>query len=160
MLFIGPVADKKFTNGYIGKKVGQTSYLRSYNQWAKNRPQQDTYAVVKEPWESGIKILDNENNKIDASAQTATFEFTRPLKTRYLNTMDIDIDRSYLVYISHGVFPTQYQSSTAYVRGATKSGTYQPAFETFKMLIDPDKGGASSLKIGLVSSLILISYYF
>ena len=133
MVFIGPVADKKFTGAYIGYKTTPAYKLKQYNDWAKNTPDQTTQ-VIKDAQESGITILDNTNNSIDAAAKTATFEFTRPLKTRYLYTMDIDIDRSYMVYISHGVFPYKTSYATAYVKGAIQSGTsYTPAFEAFKM---------------------------
>ena len=122
MIFYGPVADGKFTNAYIGKKAGQTGYLSYWANWTKNI-KTNTYTIEKDSWASGITILDNESNKIDATAQTASFEFTRALKTIYLETMDISIGRDYLVYISHGVFPSQYSQNAYYVKGAIKTGT-------------------------------------
>ena len=73
-IFYGDVTSKKFTEAMIGKKYKIKGYeLHDFRQWCLNSKTSDE--LVAGSWNSGIKILDNDNNKIDTSTNIATFEF-------------------------------------------------------------------------------------
>ena len=135
-IFYGDVSTGKFTEAMIGKKYKIKGYeLYDYRQWCINS--KTSSELVSGSWNSGIDILDNDNNKIDKSSGVATFEFQRPLVTLYSETMDLVVDTDYLIYLSYGVFPNATSADKSLVKGAIKPNyNLSPGSVAFKLSPD------------------------
>ena len=103
--------------------------------------------LVKGAWESGINILDNDNNKIDTSTNVATFEFQRPLVTLYSETMDLVVDTDYQIYLSYGLFDSPTSKDKLKVKGAVKKGFNLSALPV-PFNIKPDTKGPETSNSG------------
>ena len=136
-IFYGDVTTKKFTEAHIGLKYKTTSKYELYDfrKWCQNP--KGSVELVKGFWNSGIKILDNDVNKIDTKTNVATFEFQRPLVTLYSETMDLVVSTEYFIYLSYGVFASPESTDKNAVRGAVKPG-YNLTPHPMKFNISPD----------------------
>ena len=103
--------------------------------------------LVKGAWESGINILDNDNNKINTSTNVATFEFQRPLVTLYSETMDLVVDTDYQIYLSYGLFSSPTSKDKASVKGAVKKG-FNLSAAPVPFNIKPDTKGPETSNSG------------
>ena len=145
-IFYGNVSDGKFTEAMIGKKYKIKGYeLHDYRAWCINPA--TSKELVPGSWESGIKILDNDNNKIDKSSGVATLEFQRPLVTLYSETMDLVVNTDYKIYLSYGVFANAADTSSDVVKGAIEPG-YNLAPGAVKFVVQPDTKGPESSNSG------------
>ena len=110
MLFFGKINDAKFTTAMVGRKNGNS--LTSWNRWTANFRFGDQ--VVPNFWESGIKII---SSSIDAGAKKTQLQFSRPLIVPFPETMDLQSNVNYQVYLSHGIFPNGFNTQPENVRG-------------------------------------------
>ena len=146
--------DGKFTEAMIGKKYKIKGYeLRDYRQWCTNSKTSDE--LVPGSWNSGIKILDNDNNKIDQKTNIASFEFQRPLVTLYSETMDLVVNTDYQIYLSYGVFDSATDTDKNKVKGAIKPNyNFDALAVTFNIKPDtkgPETSNSGATALGLAA---------
>ena len=103
MIFFGKVDEAKFTSATIGKKNGNS--LTQWNRWLTNFRFGDQ--VVPNFWESGIKII---SSSIDPAAKKTTLQFSRPLIVPFPQTMDLETNVNYQVYLTHGIFANGFNT--------------------------------------------------
>ena len=144
----------------MGKKSPRGS-LTYWPSWVSQSPKYSGY-LVKDTSQSGATILDNENNIIDILDKSASFEFKRPLMSKFYDTMDIQMDVEYSAYISYGVYNNENDANTSKAKGDAQKGTSRPLFQTMMISSDPVVFSGSnwikSATATLVSVLIVMQY--